>query len=70
MDHAAAQVYNYDEVLPALRELFSQHPAAASSGPEALVRMVYVLQFLPYRPGVYEVEAALEALTLEGETAA
>lgn len=70
MNHDATLVYNNDEVLPALRELFSQHPAAVSSGPEALARMVYVLRFLPYRPGVCEVEAALEALTLEGEVAA
>lgn len=70
MIHDATSVYNNDEVLPALRELFSQHPAAVSSGPEALVRLLYVLGFLSFRPGVCEVEAALEALTLEGEIAA
>lgn len=70
MIHDAPQVYNSGEILPALRELFSQHPAAVSSGPEMLARMVYVLRFLPCRPGVCEVEAALETLTLEGEIAA
>jgi hypothetical protein len=58
------------EVLPALRELFSHHPGAMRSGPEALSRMLYVLRFLPYRPEVFEVEVALEALAVEGEVAA
>jgi len=57
-------------VLPALRELFSQHPGAMRSGPEALSRMLYVFRLLPYRPEVCEVEAALEALCTEEELAA
>lgn len=57
-------------VVPALRELFSQHPRAMRCGPETLSRMLYVLCFLSYRPGVCEVEAALEALQVEGELAA
>lgn len=65
MIHDAPQVYN--RTLPALRELFSQHPAAVRAGLEALARMVYVLRFLPYWPGVYEVEAALETLRVEDE---
>lgn len=57
-------------VLVALRELFSQHPGTMRSGPEFLSRLLYVLRFLPYRPDVFEVEAALEALQIEGELAA
>lgn len=58
------------EVLSALRELFSRHPGAMRSGSEALSRMMHLLRFLPYRPEVCEVEAALEALQVEGELAA
>lgn len=57
-------------VVIGLRELFSLHPGAMRSGPETLGRMLYVLCFLPYRPDVYEVEAALEALQVEEEVAA
>lgn len=57
-------------VLPALRELCSLHPAARTCGPETLARMLFVLCYLPYSPDVFAVEAALEALSLEGELAA
>jgi hypothetical protein len=55
------------EVLPVLRELFSQHPALTRSGAETLSRALFMLRFLPYRPDVSAVEAALEALEVEGE---
>jgi hypothetical protein len=55
------------EVLPALRELFSQHPAMKRSGADTLSRALCMLCFLPSRPGVFEVEAALEVLCVEGE---
>jgi hypothetical protein len=58
------------ELLPALRELFSQHPTATRSGPETLARLLWVLRYLPYRPLVFEVEAALEVLSIEGEVLA
>jgi hypothetical protein len=54
-------------VLLALRELFSQHPVMTQSGCEALGRALYMLRFLPRRPEPFEVEAALEALMVEGE---
>ncbi len=63
-------VYPTNDVSPALRELLSQHPKIAKSGPEALSRLLYVLRFLPYQPEIREVEAALEALALEGGIAA
>ena len=58
------------EVLPALRELLSQHPGMTQSGLESLSRALYVFRFLPYCPNASEVEAALEALRVEGKIAA
>lgn len=59
-----------EKVLPAIRELFSRRPTAVGHGPETIGRMLCVRNFLPYRPDTCEVEAALEALVLEGEVAA
>lgn len=70
MKFAPQPVYNNDEVLPALREMISQHPTAMRNGPETLARLLYVLRYLSYRPSVYAVEEALEALQVEGELAA
>jgi hypothetical protein len=58
------------DVLPALRELFSQYPAMTQSAPETLSRALSVFGFLPYQPETFEVEAALEALRIEGGIAA
>ena len=54
----------------ALRELFSQHPEAAKSGPEALSRLLYLLRFLSHQPETHEVGTALAALGVEGEVLA
>jgi hypothetical protein len=54
-------------VHPALRELFSQHPDMMQSGCETLSRALHVLRFLACRPEPFEVEAAREALLVEGE---
>ena len=50
-------------ILPALRELFSQRPNLATCGPEELREQLgpYLLR----RPGIFEVQAALEALRIE-----
>ena len=64
------RIIHEPDILPALRGLLSQHPAMAQSGSEALARALYVLRFLPHRPRPFEVEAALEALVLDGEVAA
>ena len=53
------------DVLPAVRELFSQHPEAEKSGPETLSRLLYVLRFLPWQPNISQVATALEALPVE-----
>jgi hypothetical protein len=70
MAPAQNSVYTTNDVLPALRELFSQHPETAKGYPETLSRLLYVLRFLPYQPEIHEVEVALEALALEGRLAA
>jgi hypothetical protein len=57
-------------VLPALRDFLGQHPAMMQSGAESLSRALYMLRFLPYRPETFEVEAALDALRVEGEVLA
>ena len=55
------------DVRPALRELLAQHPILTQVGCEALSRALFVLHYLPYRPEPFEVEAAREALLVEGE---
>ena len=55
------------DVLPNLRELFSKHPEAATFGPEALTGLLYGSHCVTRQPEVFEVEAALTALAVEGE---
>ena len=55
------------DLRPVLRELFSQHPVMTQSGSEALNQALLELHYLPSRPETFQVEAALEALLLEGE---
>ena len=54
-------------VLPALRELLTQHPALMHSGCEALSRQLFVLHYVNRHPELFKVEAALDALLVEGE---
>jgi hypothetical protein len=56
-----------EEVLPAVRELISWHPTAAYKSPNTLARLLWILRYLPYRPEIFKVETALEALRVEGE---
>ncbi len=58
------------EVLVALRELFSTHPEAMRCGPETLAGLLRLCGLLSHRPPTFAVEAALEALEVEGEVAA
>ena len=53
-------------VLPALREFLSRHPEAVSSGAEALAALLFEQRYVLHPPQVFEVEAALGALTVEG----
>jgi hypothetical protein len=58
----------YDpSLLSALRELFGQHLAMMQSRCETLSNALFVLLYLPSRPRTFQVEAALEALLVEGE---
>ena len=50
------------DVLLALRELFSQDRETLSLGAESLAERLYGGRFLPYLPAEFQVEAALEAL--------
>jgi hypothetical protein len=59
--------YDSSGVLVALRELLAQDWEAASYGAEELTDLLYGGHFLSYRPAVFEVEAALAALLVEGE---
>ncbi len=53
-------------VLEALRELFSHHPKTMEAGSETLAELLYECRLLLIRPESCEVEAALEALQVEG----
>ena len=61
------------ELLPAVRELFSQHPRAARLSPEQVAGLLWILCYVGDADGpptVYEVYAALEVLGIErGEAA-
>lgn len=56
-----------DDTLLAVREACSRHPEAAYYGPEKLLALVHELRVSPQRPAISEVEAALEALRIEGQ---
>jgi hypothetical protein len=59
---------DYPSVFLALRELFSRYPAAAESGPDRLADLLCT--YLPLRPDESQVEAALEALCVDGKVLA
>lgn len=54
--------------MPALRELLARHPGLADSGPEEL--QAHLRRYLPLRPELFEVEAAMEALCVDGRVVA
>lgn len=60
-------------LLPAVRELFGQHPRAARLSPEQVAGLLWILCYVPDEdgpPDPYEVEAALEPLDVERGLAA
>ncbi len=67
---------NAVELLPAVRDLFSQHPRAARLSPEQVAGLLWILRYVGEDEGfagppeVYEVAAALEALDIERGQAA
>jgi len=56
-------------VLPAIRELFSQHPRAARCTPEVIAGLLWILCYIPEPVDAYDVAAALEVLDIETEAA-
>jgi hypothetical protein len=58
---------NAVELLPAIRELFGQHPRAACLSPEQITGLLWILCYVFENepPEVYEVSAALEVLDIE-----
>ncbi len=59
---------NASELLPAVRELFGQHPRAARLSPEQVAGLLWILCYVFDDEGpldVYEVAAALEVLDIE-----
>jgi hypothetical protein len=64
---------NAVNLVPAVRELFSQYPLAARLSPEQLAGLLWILCYVfdeEGPPDVYEVAAALEVLDIERGVAA
>jgi hypothetical protein len=60
-------------LLPAVRELFGQHPRAARLSPEQIAGLLWLLRYVPDDegpPNPYEVADALEVLDVERGKAA
>jgi hypothetical protein len=57
-------------LVPAVRDLFSEHPRAARCSAEQVAGLLWVLRFVPERPEPYEVADALEVLDVERGMAA
>ena len=53
------------DLLPALRDLFNQHPPMTRSDCKDVSRALFVLRYMTRYPAVFEVEAAREALLVE-----
>ena len=69
MDHRTRKFYTHEleDTLVGLRELLARHPALTYCGPEELAQQLRESGYLRRQPEVHEVEAALEALRIEGE---
>ncbi len=60
-------------LVPAIRELFGQHPRAAYLSPEQVAGLLWILCYVVEEgppPEVHEVSAALEVLDIERGAAA
>lgn len=59
---------NAADLVPAVRELFSQYPLAARLSPEQVAGLLWILCYVfddEGPPDIYEVAAALEVLDIE-----
>jgi hypothetical protein len=59
-----------EDVVPALRQYLSIRPSAVSVAPSVTARELRLLDLMERESSEAEVEAALEALTVEGEVLA
>jgi hypothetical protein len=59
-----------EAVLPALRELISRAPEMMGSSPETVSGRLYTLAYVSFPPDEAHVEAAREALLVDGEALA
>ncbi len=59
------QIIQDPDVLPAVRDLLQEHPFLARRRPETVRHALRALRGI--KTDVFKVEAALEALTIEGE---
>ena len=61
-------------LVPAVRDLFGEHPRAARCSPEQVAGLLWILRFVAAEedapPAVYEVADALEVLDVERGVAA
>jgi len=57
----------HEDVVPALRQYLSIHPLAVSDKPSVTARELGLRDLTGRQPSEGEVEAGLEALTVEGE---
>lgn len=56
------------DLVPAVRELFGQHPRAARLSPEQVAGLLWILCYVPEDvspPEVFEVASALDVLDIE-----
>ena len=65
-----SEVDPHADVLPALRQYLYIRPSAVSDEPRVTARELRLLGLMKREPSEGEVEAALEALTVEGEVLA
>jgi hypothetical protein len=60
-------VPNDPDLLPAVRELLSQHPAYLERGACETAEGLFCLRYMNYPPHVASVEDALEMLSVQGD---
>jgi hypothetical protein len=65
-----SEVYPHEDVVPALRGFFSIRPSAVTDLPCHTARELRRLGLMEREPSEGEVDAALQALTIEGEVLA
>jgi len=60
----------HEDVVPAVRQYLSKHPSAVSDEARVTARKLRLWGLMEREPSEEEVEAVLEALTVEGEVLA